>query len=191
MMGLPMDVAVSLGLYISERNEGIFKDAFLTFSSEPQMQYVQGENLIQRFNSISHANWGMSTNLAATFDLVLNSAVREELPESEMPTKLLIISDMEFDYACDGATNLDAIRTRYSEAGYVMPEIIFWNVNGRVGNVQASMKATRVGLVSGFSPAILTAILQGEVTTPQQLMMDAVNSDRYKPVAQSLTYVNE
>ena len=77
MMGLPMDVAVSLGLYISERNEGIFKDAFLTFSSEPQMQYVQGENLIQRFNSISHANWGMSTNLAATFDLVLNSAVRE------------------------------------------------------------------------------------------------------------------
>ena len=72
-----------------------------------------------------------------------------------------------------------------------MPEIIFWNVNGRVGNVPASMKATRVGLVSGFSPAILTAILQGEVTTPQQLMMNAINSDRYKPVAQSLTYVNE
>jgi len=191
MMGLPMDVAVSLGLYISERNEGIFKDAFLTFSETPTMQYVQGKNLIQRFNSISHADWGMSTNLQATFDLVLNSAVREELPESEMPTKLLIISDMEFDYACDGQTNLDAIRTRYNEAGYVMPEIIFWNVNGRVGNVPASMKATRVGLVSGFSPAILTAILQGEVTTPQQLMMNAINSDRYKPVAQSLTYVNE
>jgi len=35
-----MDVAVSLGLYISERNEGPFKDHFITFSSNPVLQHL-------------------------------------------------------------------------------------------------------------------------------------------------------
>lgn len=186
MMGLPMDVSVALGLYIAERNEGIFRDAFITFSSTPSMQYARGNSLYDRFMSVRKSDWGFSTNLQATFDLVLKSAVRENLPQSEMPTKLLIISDMEFNQACTEESNLDAIRTKYSEAGYVMPEVIFWNVNGRIGNVPASMKDSRVGLVSGFSPAILTAILQGEVVTPQQLMFNAVDIPRYRNVSETL-----
>lgn len=178
MTGLPMDVSVSLGIYISERNKGIFKDAFLTFSESPQMNYLSG-TLSQRMKQLSRADWGMSTNLQATFDLILNSAVRESLPESEMPTKLLIISDMEFDEAQRGHTNLDAIRLKYSNAGYKMPEIVFWNVNGRMGNVPASAKDSGIGLVSGFSPSILKAVLKGEIYSPLQLMLDTVDTARY------------
>jgi len=178
MEGLPMDVSVSLGIYISERNQGIFKNAFLTFSEHPQMNYLQG-SLSERMRQLSHSSWGYSTNLQATFDLILNSAVRESLPESEMPTKLLIISDMEFNEADRGVTNLDAIRAKYSESGYKMPEIVFWNVNGRLGNVPASAKDSGIGLVSGFSPSILKAILQGEIYSPEQLMLDAVDTARY------------
>jgi hypothetical protein len=178
MTGLPMDVSVSLGIYISERNKGIFKDAFLTFSESPQMNYLSG-TLSQRMKQLSRADWGMSTNLQATFDLILNSAVRESLPESEMPTKLLIISDMEFDEAQNGHTNLDAIRLKYSNAGYKMPEIVFWNVNGRMGNVPASAKDSGIGLVSGFSPSILKAVLKGEIYSPLQLMLDTVDTARY------------
>ncbi len=187
MQGLPMDVAVSLGLYISERNEGIFRDAFITFSENPEMQYVKGNTLAQRMNYLSNAEWGFNTNLEATFDLVLESAIRHELPESEMPTKLLIISDMEFDSACEhGSTNLESIRAKYKTSGYRMPELIFWNVNGRLNNVPASMKDSGIGLVSGFSPAILSTVLQGEVTTPHQLMMDAVDTDKYRAVTSFL-----
>jgi hypothetical protein len=186
MTGLPMDVSVALGLYISERNKGIFKDAVITFSSNPSMHYVQGSNLAERMRNLSYADWGMSTNLQATFDLVLDSAVRERLPESEMPTKLLIISDMEFDEAEEGGTNLDAIRAKYAASGYVMPEIIFWNVNGRLGNVPAGAEDSGIGLVSGFSPSILTAILKGQVATPKDLMLDAVDTDRYRAVAHAL-----
>jgi hypothetical protein len=124
---------------------------------------------------------------------VLDSAVREELPESDMPTKLLIISDMEFDEADhNGAgTNLDYIRRKYSDAGYTMPEIIFWNVNGRVGNVPASKADKKVGLVSGFSPSILTSILQGQVETPEELMLRTVNAERYNEIENNLKFFGE
>jgi len=178
MEGLPMDVSISLGIYISERNKGIFKDAFLTFSERPKMNYLTG-SLSQRMRQLSNANWGMSTNLQATFDLILNSAVRESLPESEMPTKLLIISDMEFNQADRNQTNLDSIRQKYSNAGYKMPEIVFWNVNGRMGNVPASVNDSSIGLVSGFSPSILKSILKGEIYSPLQLMLDTVDTARY------------
>ena len=178
MEGLPMDVSISLGIYISQRNEGIFKDAFLTFSETPEMNYLKG-NLYQKMLQLKKANWGYSTNLQATFDLILDSAVRESLPESEMPTKLLIISDMEFNDADQNRTNLDAIRAKYSASGYKMPEIVFWNVNGRLGNVPASAKDSGIGLVSGFSPSILKSVLQGEIYSPEQLMLDTVDTARY------------
>lgn len=179
MTGLPMMVSVSLGLYISERNESVFKNAFLTFSEKPQLCYVEGKTLFEKLNSIQNASWGFNTNLLATFDLILNKATDAQLPQDEMPTKLLIISDMEFDQAEDNKTNLDSIKEKYEKSGYKMPEIIFWNVNGRVGNIPANKYDSKVGLVSGFSPAILKSILLGEVETPTQLMLRTVNNGRY------------
>jgi hypothetical protein len=178
MEGLPMDVSISLGIYISERNQGMFKNAFLTFSEEPEMNYLSG-SLSQRMSQLSHADWGYSTDLQATFDLILDSAVRESLPESEMPTKLLIISDMEFNAADRNQTNLDSIRYKYSQAGYTMPQIVFWNVNGRMGNVPASAKESGIGLVSGFSPSILKSVLKGDIYSPEKLMLDTVDTARY------------
>jgi hypothetical protein len=190
MHGTPMDVSIALGLYISERNKSIFKDAVLTFSSEPTMHHIKGSNLAQRAVNLGHANWGMSTNLQKAFELILNSAVREGLNESDMPTKLLIISDMEFNQATTG-TNLDAIKQQYINAGYVIPEVIFWNVNGRMGNVPAKADEEGVGLVSGFSPSILTSILQGRVETPMDLMHKTISTDRYEAVTHNLNLFAE
>jgi len=187
----PMSISVSLGLYIAERNEGLFKDAFITFSERPRVNYVVGNSIVEKFNSIERSDWGMTTNLEATFDLLLDSALRESISEDEMPTKLLIISDMEFDEACDvdDATNLDSIRLKYDQAGYTMPEIIFWNVNGRLGNIPASKTDEKVGLVSGCSPAILTGVLQGQVETPLELMLKVVDSERYRSITGMLAFL--
>ena len=124
----------------------------------------------------------MGTNLQATFDLILNKANESKVPVDEMPTKLLIISDMEFDEAISGDTNLNEIIKKYEEYEYSMPEIIFWNVAGRAGNVPAQKNQQNVGLVSGFSPSILTSILRGQVKSPFELMLDTVMVDRYKLV---------
>ena len=182
MSGLPMDVSVSLGLYIAERNKGIFKDAFMTFSETPEMVYIQGATLAQKMRMIGRSSWGYNTDLQANFELILRSAVRDGISQDEMPTKLLIISDMEFDEASYGRTNLDDIRAKYAASGYELPEIIFWNVNGRVGNVPAKCDEPGIGLVSGFSPAILTAILAGKSMSPADLMLEAVNGERYERI---------
>jgi hypothetical protein len=179
MSGLPMDVSVALGCYISERNEGIFKDAFVTFSEKPVLNYLKGE-ITDRFMQLNHSDWGYTTNLHKVFELILDSAVRFAVPESGMPTKILVISDMEFDQATKNQkTNLDQIRQSYLSAGYELPEIVFWNVNGRQGNVPANVHDKNIGLVSGFSPAILKSILAGKIYGPVQLMMDTIDVERY------------
>ena len=92
MTGTPMEVSVALGCYISERNEGPFKDAFITFSERPALQILSGD-IISRFSQLRRANWGMNTNLQAVFDLILRRAQETHMPQELMPTKLLIISD--------------------------------------------------------------------------------------------------
>lgn len=183
--GLPMAVSVGLGVYISERNEGIFKDAFLTFSGTPEMVYLKG-SLFQRMHSLRTASWGMNTNIQATFGLILRSATMNGLTEEDMPTKVLIISDMEFD-RCGTGTNLEYIREQYVNAGYKLPQLVFWNVNGRMGNAPAKFNEQGIALVSGFSPAILKNILAGVITTPEKFVMDVLNSERYDLVVNAIT----
>jgi hypothetical protein len=187
-----MDVAISLGIYISERNEGTFKDSFLTFSSTPSLQYLTGDSLKGKLQQLGSAHWGMSTNLTATFDLLLDQAVTHNIPLEEMPTKILILSDMEFDAAIGNCweknpdwnpTAMEMIKTKYEESGYEMPAIVFWNLNSR-GNDNFPVKQDEMNtaLISGFSPSILKSVLNGENLTPYSVMMKTVDSVRYENI---------
>lgn len=184
-----LDVAVALGLYLSERSEGIFKDTFLTFSEQPEMVTVSGD-LASRVEQMSDANWGMTTNLQRASEVLLTAALKSKVSDALMPTTLLILSDMEFDSAtgknspwsrpeADNGTNLEAIREKYAEAGYTMPSIVFWNLNGRSGNLPALADETGVVMVSGFSPTIMKSVLAGEIVTPKDIMLKTVMVDRY------------
>lgn len=190
MYGTPIEVSVALGCYISERNEGPFKDAFITFSEKPELQILSGD-IISRFIQLRRAEWGMNTNLQAVFDLILRRAKETHMAQELMPTKLLIISDMHFDSAIGYGwynsspepTNFEAIKAKYAAAGYKMPGIIFWNVNGDAGNVPVTMRDQNVGLVSGYSPSILKSVLQAKVLSPIELMLNTVNAERYSVIS--------
>jgi len=184
MCGLPMTISVALGLYLSERNQSVFKDAFITFSKRPEMQYLVG-TLTERIDQLSTADWGMNTNLTAVFDLVLSKAIDGKIDPEDMPDNLLIISDMEFDSAVGYGrddTNYNALRDSYSRAGFTMPQLVFWNVNGRRGNVPVSEKTKNVALVSGASPSIIKSILTGKDFTPVGIMKETLNDERYDPI---------
>ena len=178
-----MDVAVSLGMYISERNEGSFKDAFITFSSNPQLQYLTG-NLSERLSQLRRADWGMSTDLEAVFNLILHQAKMNNVPESNMPTKILILSDMQFNQATrrDSLGAQSMIESMYEELGYTKPDIIYWNLNAKGGNFPVEFDKNGTALVSGYSPSILKSLLGGKNMTPKSIMMDTVNDDRYSVV---------
>lgn len=186
-----LDVAISLGLYISERNEGEFKDAFVTFSAEPKLQILKG-SLSERFQQIKSADWGYNTDLQKVFSLILDQAVKNNVPESEMPTKILVLSDMEFDAAIyeniysnnpkSNHWNLTAqqmIQQMFSAAGYKMPEIVYWNIQSRGENIPVSFNELGTALISGFSPSILKSLLKGKIVSPKQIMDETILSQRY------------
>lgn len=186
-----MDVSISLGLYISERNVGPFKDAFITFHESPSLEIVKG-SLSERYNQMARSKWGGSTNLEAAFKLILNKAVESKVAPEEMPTMMLILSDMEFDTAVGarwGAkgtwnpTAQEMIEKMYKDAGYEVPKIVFWNIQSRGDNNKpVQFDKNGAALVSGFSPALLTNLLAGKEMTPLAMMLSVIESERYSKV---------
>lgn len=175
-----MDVSVSLGLYCASKNKGEFKDLFLTFSRCPEMQKVKG-TLEQRMRQMQRADWGMNTNIIAAFEHVLKLAKDNDVPQSDMPTVMLILSDMQFDRCArfdDSA--MESIQRQYANAGYKVPVIVFWNLNA-YGNAPVKFNDKGVALVSGFSPAIMKAVLAADFDTlsPESIVRDAVCIERY------------
>jgi hypothetical protein len=175
-----MDVAVSLGLYLSEKNTGKFKDLVLTFSESPELLDLKG-SVVQRAEQLVKSKWGMNTNLHLAFTKVLKTAISNQVPQEEMPEMLLILSDMQFDQCCEfDDSSLQMITRKYNEAGYQVPKVVFWNINAH-DNVPAKFNQRNVALISGFSPAIMQAVLSSDISqfTPEAIMLKAVMSDRY------------
>lgn len=185
-----MDISVSLGLYIAERMGGHFKNKVITFSEAPSVVTLRNSGTIsERINELKKISWGGNTNLEAVFDLVLNEAVRFKIRQADMPTKILIISDMEFDRTKgSNRTAFNMIRQKFTAAGYVMPDVVFWNVNvDNKNNKPVRVHDTGTALVSGFSPSILKALLKFNMNdmesvqmSPYEVMLEAVMADRYK-----------
>jgi hypothetical protein len=174
-----MDVAVSLGLYISERNEGVFKDSFITFSEIPQLEKVSG-TLKERYNQMMTSDWGMSTNLEKVFELILNQAIKHSVSPEDMPSKILIMSDMEFNRSSHHSESaIQMIRRMYDESGYSLPQIIFWNIQSRNKNFPVRCDESGTALISGLSPSIVKSVLGGKEMTPVSIMNETINSERY------------
>src|SRR5690606_6017738 len=129
-------------------------------------------------SQLTKANWGMSTDLNAVFRLILDTAVVNNVPEQDMPTKILILSDMEFNEASSTKTNFEVIKEMYASNGYKMPSIVFWNLNGRINNLPAT-QYDNVALVSGFSPVLVKSVLGGETLNPVEVMLKTVDKERY------------
>jgi hypothetical protein len=175
-----MDVAVSLGLYLAEKNQGKFKDTFLTFSSSPELLHLKG-NIVQKMQQMVSSKWGMSTDLHKAFEKILDVAVKGGVPQAEMPEMLLILSDMQFNQCIEhNDSALEMIERKYKAAGYTMPQVVFWNLNAS-DNVPVKSDKSGAALVSGFSPAIMQALLKADMSefTPEGIMRKTVMVDRY------------
>lgn len=172
---IPLANAIALAIYFSERISGIFKDKFLTFSATPELCEVIGNSISEKVRSIKKSNWGYNTNIEATFSLLLAACKNA----ADMPDRVLIISDMEFDSCSDGQTAVDNARAKYASAGYRLPRLVFWNVSSRTNHFPALSDSTGVQLVSGYSPSILRQILSTGNTTPEEFMLEVLGSDRY------------
>lgn len=186
MMGRPMAVSISLAMYIAERNTAeVWKNKFLTFSERPELQSIVGSTIGKRIHNLSRASWSMNTDLMAVFKTVLDAGVKNDVRAEDMPQKLIIVSDMQFDQCCrsNKRTNFEQIQKLYRKAGYEMPQLVFWNVNS-YGNVPIEAHDTGTCLVSGCSPSILKSVLTDSVITPIDTMNETVYTERYDAVGE-------
>ena len=175
-----LDISVSLGLYFADKNTGKFRDCFLTFSGKPELLRLQG-SINQKIDQMVKSKWGMNTNLHAAFDRILEVAVQNQVPESEMPGTLVIFSDMQFDQCVThDDTALAMIERKYNQAGYQIPRVVFWNLRDS-GNVPVRFDTRGTALLSGFSPAVVRAVVAGDMDnfTPEAMMLRTVMVDRY------------
>ena len=202
MTGIPMEAAVSMGAYIADKAHGPFANHFITFSAHPELVKFEGVDIVDKFNRCVRADWGMNTNLQAVFDMLLATAKSKHVKTEDMPTRLYIFSDMEFDRCVSFApsslksrsmwgdycnlvnsieevnSDLEKIKKQWSAAGYQMPQVIFWNLNARNNRIPAI--GDGFSYVSGFSPSMIDCILSGK--DGYDLMLDKLLSDRYAAV---------
>ena len=181
---MPATVALSLGIYFAERNVGSFRNHFITFSEKPQLVEIKGETILEKVRYCHNYNEVANTNIQKVFELILRAAVKNKVPQTEIPSTLYIISDMEFDYCAEGAdiTNFEYAKKIFAEAGYQLPRVVFWNVQSRNQQQPVTQNEQGVALVSGCSPRIFNMLKSG-ILSPLGYMLDILGAERYEKIA--------
>ena len=174
-----LDVAVSLGIYMAERNTSVFKDHWINFSTNPQFYTLKGNTIREKIDNLDYRNWHGSTNLEKAFRLILDTAIKNNVPQDEMPKTLVILSDMEFNSFQGGQVDT-AIEDLFQNAGYKRPDIVWWNIAQRSAKSPVRAHSKGMSLVSGFSPSVAETVL-GNSTTPYEMMLKVIMKEKYDP----------
>ncbi|KUI65176.1 hypothetical protein VM1G_00608 [Cytospora mali] len=192
----PMDSSIGLSLLIAEVAKPPFGGAFITFSEDPSVQKIDlSKGLVDKYDELGQADWSMRTNFVAVFEeLILPMAIENQLKPEDMVKRVFVFSDMQFDEAetdsSDGdtsdpdlpedtapdalwSTSYERIAKKFQDAGYEMPELVFWDLaGGRAGYVDEPgdgdpvapkpVTAANEGtaLVSGYSQGMLKVFLE-------------------------------
>ena len=172
MSGQPMEVAIALGILVSELTLPAFRDRILTFETSPSWVDLSScSSIAEKVWRVQSAGWGGSTDFAAACERILSAAETAKLKPDQIPD-LIVFSDMQFDqagvrgYAWE--THLERLQRRFAEVGvavcgepYAAPRVIFWNLRGSGIGCPASADTPNTQLLSGFSPALLKLVLSG------------------------------
>ena len=208
MYGRPIEVSTGLGMYFAQKNRGAFHNLFMTFESEPHfVSLVEGDSFLDNLKRTFNADWGGSTDLNKACETLLLFAKDNNVPQSDMPTRLIIISDMEIDAATGNyryararyfgfgfyeehtttrsdILQIDELRMMYEQAGYKMPQVIYWNVESRHNHFQTRSDIPGTMLASGSSPKVFEAVMamKDYEATPYDAMLEVLNGERYSAV---------
>lgn len=197
-----LNVSTALAIYFAEHLKGQFYNKFITFSSRPEMIDMSNATSLRDKLEIcdDHADCS-NTNLKAVFDLILSTAISNNLEQNELPKNILIVSDMEFDsmmgiYSRRGSFNqegsstktlLESIAAEYQAHGYILPRLIFWNVCSRTNTIPLQENEAGVALVSGFNPAVYNMVLSNELD-PYKCLLAQINSERYAAIEEAFIH---
>lgn len=178
-----LEAAMSLGIYTAEHLAVPFKNSIISFSDHPKFIKFGGyDDIVDKIKTVYRNAEVASTNLTGVFDLLYNTARTPGVRPEDVPSTIVVISDMEINQGASGGwsyrtdTEMEKVRRKWAAAGLKMPRLIYWNVMARHNIILENADAP-VSFVSGFSPTIFTAILTGK--TGIDMMLEILNSRRY------------
>lgn len=183
-------ISQGLALYCSAKFSPTspFYKKFMSFSDEGTFKDWNGLTFSEAVKNREIFDGAMGhTRIDLALDLILKTAKFFRLPNSMMPTTLLIISDMQFaaaipngnDYDNSSLTVVEDALYRWRQAGYAIPKIVYWNTAGYAGQPGLATQEN-IALISGYSPAILRGLFNGEAMTPRDVMLNVLT--KYNPI---------
>jgi hypothetical protein len=180
MEGRPIATSIGLAIYFAERNKGVFKDKFITFSESPSFVTLKGNTLQEKIKCVPAIV--QNTNLEKAMQLILDVAVSNNLTNQDMPKALVVISDMQFD-SCQSynikETWHETMKKKFKKAGFELPNIVYWNVESRLDTFQVTANEVGVQLASGQSPSVFKSITVNLGKTPYEAMLNVLNNPVY------------
>lgn len=174
MEGVPMEVSIALGLL------GMNENRVITFSESPTLHYIKGTTLGEQVQSMRSMDFGYNTDFERLMDLVLGLCTSKK----EMK-RVFIFSDMQFDVAMNHnskGTHFERMKDKFAKAGVTMPQIVFWNLRGHTKDFPVKNDERGIVLLSGYSPSLLTSLIEGNEVTPLNVMLNTINAPRYNKV---------
>jgi hypothetical protein len=192
----PINVSRSLGVYFAERCQGEFHNILMEFSSRPKLIDLNScETLRDKVIEMSKYDDCTNTDIEAVFMLILQTAINANMKQSDLPDRILIVSDMEFDMAtsqtrCGMKALFDELADRFEKHGYKLPRLIFWNVNSRTNAIPLTENEMGVILVSGYSPNIMSMIMSDQ-TDPWLALKEKLDEERYSCISDTLKMIKD
>lgn len=187
-------VATALAIYFSERCAGQFRNRFITFSRNPKFVDLSNcKSLREKIEYVLRNNECSNTDIEKTFMLLLNTAIKYNMKQSDLPDTLLIVTDGEFDKMTSGRTDktlFENLADRFSDYGYKLPRLVFWNIRSSTGTIPVKNNDNGVALVSGYSVNIMNMVLSNELD-PLQCLLKQLNTERYQAVEDNLKELEE
>jgi hypothetical protein len=185
MSGTPMEVSIAMGLLISEISHPAFRDLVMMFHENPQWHDLSKcTSFVDKVQSLMRGSWGGSTNFEGAMNLIAAVVEKQRLKQEDIPT-LMVVSDMQFDYASGGYdgyrgygggrssgwnTASQNIKKLFHDLGVKMwgkpfdaPLIVFWNVRSGTTGTPAAADEEGVVMLSGYSPSLMKFVLSGEM----------------------------
>jgi len=181
-------ISIALAVLFAEKIEGRFHDKFITFSENPSIIDIgRARSLREKLNLVARSDWGMNTDFQKAYRTILDDAIQNNVPKSEMPEYLLVLSDMQFDesqsYGYRGFNGnslfgvggketpmTEEMRRDFIRAGHDMPKTLYWNLNGQHDNSVGTEMSENIAMISGYNPSLLNAVLAGDDFSPLSVM---------------------
>lgn len=203
------DIADSLAIYFSQHNKGKLNGKFITFGQNPDFVDIQKcSTLRDCLDEVSRHTDCSNTDIFKTYKMLADMAVQFGLSQEDLPDRMIIISDMEFDGCCgtytEGRRNsygwgydhfhqadktlFDNIKEYWDKAGYKMPKLVFWNVMSRTNTIPMTENELGVILLSGFSTGVVKLAMSDQAT-PFTALYEVLSSERYKAVEERIMSV--